>query len=458
MKRIFYLLFILLITYSCSTARTDLDTSELTHPEISQYTVQPISADTLANIMLTLAEEQYTQATEALKSENFTLAKNIADDGMRYILDIPIFEVTDSFIISRYNINQRRLSSVTIQAQNGLWGFPVFETRDEILISINPEESQRLREAMAIYTGGGKTSLQTSLRRSGKYMLMIEDVLEDYDLPHDIAYLPVIESGYNPGALSPASASGIWQFIPSTGRNFGLKIDTYLDERRDPIKSTIAAARYLSSLYERFGDWRLAFAGYNCGEHTVERAINTAGTDDYWQLRLPSETMIYVPYALAVMLVSREPELYGLTVSYADPWVYDTIHITGAVKLDIIANSVGCTKDDLKSLNPHILQTFTHPEGENYVIRIPDGTREMFHINFDPLPESEKYLNQSQITTITTPVRPAVVWRTYTIRNGDNLTRIASRLGVTVEDLKRWNPNDASGRYLQIGATLRYRK
>lgn len=414
--------------------------------------IQAVSPDTLANLLLTLAEEHFTEANEALKNENYNLAHQIASDGMRYLLDIPIEEVYDSFIISRYNLNLRRISSAQIRAANGLWGYPVMETTEQLLINITVND--RIEQIMNYYTGGGRSSMMTYLRRSGKYLPMIEDVLEDYNLPHDIAYLPIIESGYSPNAISPASAAGVWQFIPATARTFGLKINSYVDERRDPHKSTIAAARYLSSLYERFGDWNLALAAYNCGEHCVERAINSAGTDDYWRLSLPNETMGYVPAALAVMLIAREPEIYGMSVNYETPWQYDTVYVHGPVNLSLIANSVGCSKDDLKELNPQLLQSFTPPGETLYLVRIPPNTNEMFHVNFDPLPESEKYLSQSTISSLTAPPPPQ--YRTYTIREGDTLTRIASRLGVTVEDLKRWNPS-VRERYLSVGSTLRYR-
>ncbi|MBN1149892.1 transglycosylase SLT domain-containing protein [candidate division WOR-3 bacterium] len=445
------------VLFFCSPYRGTSTDSQVTAVEDDYPYVEAVSADTLASIMLTIAEEQFTQANEALKSSNFLLAHQFANDGMRYLLDIPIEDVEDSFLISRYNINLRRLSSAQIRAANSLWGYPVIETSDFRLIPINPDESERLRQSLNTWTGPSRNTLIGCLRRGGQYLPLIEEVLEDYNLPHDIAYLPIIESGYNTGAISPASAVGMWQFIPGTARTFGLTINNYVDERRDPYKSTIAAARYLSSLYERFGDWKLAFAAYNCGEGTVERAINNAGTNDFWKLSLPSETMIYVPYALAVMLVAREPEIYGMSIDYAAPLEYDTIHLNGPVQLSVIANSTGSSKDDIKKLNPHILQDFTPPGDYPFVLKIPSGTRDMFKASFDILPDSLKYLSSTQISSRTAPVVTTPTWKYYTIRSGDTLSRIARRLGVTVEELKRWNPNDAGGRYLQIGAKLRYR-
>ncbi|MBN2363772.1 transglycosylase SLT domain-containing protein [candidate division WOR-3 bacterium] len=460
MRKIFSraLLCAVLTATCCTTYRQTSDTSQYTATEDNVLYVESVSADTLASIMLTIAEEQFTQANEALKSSNYILAHQIANDGMRYLLDIPIEDVQDPFLVSRYNINLRRLSSAQIRAANSLWGYPVIETTDHLLIPIDIDASDRLKQALNYWTNtsAGRNTLIACLRKSGKYLPLIEEVLEDYNLPHDIAFLPIIESGYSPGAVSPASAVGIWQFIPGTARNFGLSINNYVDERRDPYKSSIAAARYLSSLYERFGDWKLAFAAYNCGEGTVERAINNAGTNDFWKLSLPNETMTYVPWALAVMLVAREPELYGMSINYEDPMEYDTVHLNGPVDLSVIANSTASTKEKIKELNPHILQSFTPPGEYPFVLKIPSGTREVFRTSFDVLPDSLKYLSNTQITVQTAPVTPTVVWRSYTVRSGDTLSRIARRLGVAVEDLKRWNPNDAGGRYLQIGASLRY--
>ncbi len=458
LKFLLLLLCAVLASAKCSSYRRSTETVQYTGVDENIFYIESVSPDTLASIMLTIAEEQFTQANEALKSSNYILAHQIANDGMRYLLDIPIEDVQDSFLVSRYNINLRRLSSAQIRAANSLWGYPVIETTEHILIPIEVGSSDRLKQYLNFWTNtsSGRNTLISYLRRSGKYLPLIEEILEDYNLPHDIAFLPVIESGYMPGAVSPASAVGIWQFIPGTARNFGLTINNYVDERRDPYKATIAAARYLSSLYERFGDWKLALAAYNCGEGAVERAINNAGTKDYWKLTLPNETMNYVPSALAVMLVAREPELYGMSINFEDPMDYDTVHLHGPVDLSVIANSTACTKEKIKELNPHILQSFTPPGEYPFVLKIPCGTRDMFRASFDMLPDSLKYLSNTQITVQTAPVTPTVVWRNYTVRSGDTLSRIARRLGVTVEDLKRWNPNDAGGRYLQIGASLRY--
>jgi len=199
------------------------------------------------------------------------------------------------------------------------------------------------------------------LERKGKWEDMILQELSAAGLPRDLLYLSMIESGFNPRATSPAAAAGIWQFIPSTGRRFGLRIDRYVDERRDPVKATRAAIQYLSFLYQMYGDWRLAMASYNCGEACVGRAVRRAGHNDYWNISLPRETRHYVPKVFAAAILGKNPVAHGFVVRPWAPIVYDTFAIEGGLTFEQIGNSLGVPAESLAVLNPALTRGTTPP-------------------------------------------------------------------------------------------------
>ncbi|MGP8051728.1 MAG: transglycosylase SLT domain-containing protein [Desulfobaccales bacterium] len=204
--------------------------------------------------------------------------------------------------------------------------------------SINPEElweqqsnidvpiqvNKQVKDYLVYFSTKRKEVIQRQLARSTRYLPMIKEVFQEYGLPEDLAYLAMIESGFNPEAQSPAGARGMWQFIKGTGVRYGLVIDGCLDERRDPVKSTRAAARYLRDLYRQFGSWYLAAASYNCGERRVEKELHKGNGENFWELSagscLPSETKNYVPQMIAATIIAKNPERYGFTdIPYQQP-------------------------------------------------------------------------------------------------------------------------------------------
>jgi membrane-bound lytic murein transglycosylase D len=233
------------------------------------------------------------------------------------------------------------------------------------------------------------TAFQTHLRgffdgaltRGAKYLPSMRDILVREGLPAELAYLPLIESGYRPQAVSPAGAAGPWQFIPETGRRYGLRIDSLVDERRDPIKSTQAASQYLKDLHEMFGNWELSLAAYNTGEYRVARILANKDVEDYWDMRergyLPSETSAYVPKFLAAVQIAKRPEDYGFETPTHKAERYEMVDVERTVSLRAAADLCGLSASELAELNPALRSGIT-PSG--YSLRVPVGKAEPLRI------------------------------------------------------------------------------
>ncbi len=216
------------------------------------------------------------------------------------------------------------------------------------------------------------------LQRSYKYMPFIQDELRKAGMPQDLAYMVMIESGFAPNAVSHADAVGPWQFIEATGTRYGLNKSWWLDERRDLKKSTLAAIRYLRDLHSEFGSWYLVAASYNMGENGLRNRIKKHGTNDYWSLirlnALPLETQEYVPKILAVMLISKAPNLYGFRgLEKMDPLEYDIVGVPGGIELDPLADHLGVTRKSLKDLNAELFLGYIPRQIQKHYIRVPKG-------------------------------------------------------------------------------------
>ncbi|MBD3391625.1 MAG: LysM peptidoglycan-binding domain-containing protein [Chitinivibrionales bacterium] len=287
--------------------------------------------------------------------------------------------------------------------------------------------NERVQKSLFVVVERRKKTVERWIEKALHYLPVMKQLFADSGLPTDLTYLPLIESGFNPRAYSYAHASGIWQFIPSTGRRYGLRMNYWFDERRDPLKSTKAAISYLKKLYNDFGDWYLALAAYNCGENGVARAIARAGTDDYWQLRLPRQTMNYVPQFLAALMVAKNPSCFGLTVGETEPFSLDTVHVSECLDLHTIAAGMDIPFAELKRINPHVRRWCTPPDVTDLALYLPQGKGPEFAPFYATLSEKDK-----------------VKWYRYDIRRGDNLGAIASRFGLSVAALKSVNKLSSS--------------
>lgn len=265
--------------------------------------------------------------------------------------------------------------------------------------------------------------------RAGRYLEMIRDTLRDHGLPEDLAFVAMIESGFNPVAVSRAGAKGMWQFMAATARRYGLRVDQWVDERLDPEKSTLAAAAYLRDLYAQFGSWSLAQAAYNAGEMTVVRAIRAVGSKDFWTLAksssLKQETKEFVPQIHAATVIGQDPSRYGFDVR-GTPVDVEFVSVPASTPLTAIAKASGVSMDALRTLNPVLVKGVTPPGGV-YRLRVPAGTSDTIQASLAPG------------RPLGAPSRVPVRVDAYPVRPGDTLSRISKRHGVSVADLVRWN-------------------
>jgi len=282
-----------------------------------------------------------------------------------------------------------------------------------------------IEKNIRMFTSGLKERFSTWLARSGKYLGMMKSIFRENYMPEELVFLSLIESGFNPKAYSWANASGPWQFIKGTGKRYGLRIDPWVDERRDPVKSTRAAAAYLKDLYDMFGTWSLAMASYNAGEGNVARAVNRGGTLDFWELRkartLPQETKEYVPKFIAAKMIAQNPKLFGFDgLEYEQPFEFDEVVVNKSVSLKSVAKCCGVSVDEVKDLNPELIRMRTPPNNPGYTLRIPKGTKDTFQASFDGAAQDppEEF---------------------YVVRRGDTLKKIAKKFGTNVADIRDLN-------------------
>jgi len=298
-------------------------------------------------------------------------------------------------------------------------------------------------------TGDRRAVVERWIKRSGRYAEMIQGVLRDKGLPEDLMFTAMIESGFNPVAVSRAGAKGLWQFMAPTARRYGLRVDRWVDERLDPEKSTVAAARYLGDLHALFGSWDLAKAGYNAGEMTVLRAIKALGTSDFWELTrgriLREETKNFIPAIQAAMLIGREPERYGFMPSQTEPLAYEAAPVPSGLALSRVAVLVGVGVEVLCDLNPELRMKKT-PPGAPYLLKFPVGASGRF---VGAQAREREH-------------RPAAAGRSHragkreihVVRPKETVGTIAKRYGVSAAQLTRWNQLDEAAR-IRPGDRLR---
>jgi len=307
--------------------------------------------------------------------------------------------------------------------------------------------NDRVMHYMNYFQTRGRRSFSIWLARSGKYVPNMKTILQQRGMPTDLVYLAMIESGFNVKARSHAAAVGPWQFIKPTAKRYGLRVDSWVDERMDPKKSTEAAASYLSDLYAMFQSWELAAAGYNCGEDRVQNAIDKYQINDFWQISeftLPRETKNYVPKLMAALIIARDPAKYGFVgISYHEPVPYETVRVAPQKNLSDIAKTIGVSPTKLIELNPALIHDAT-PPGNPYPIHVPPGYASIV---------GQK---QQQIASLKN-VNPQIAQKStayrHRVKRGDTLGKIAGKYGTSVSKIKRANGLRSST--IRVGQSLK---
>ena len=297
------------------------------------------------------------------------------------------------------------------------------------------ETQERVAYYVNMFTGRSRERIADRLEEGTRYEPMIRAKMRAGGLPEDMYYLALVESGFNPHAYSKAAAVGMWQFMTSTARDMGMRVDGWVDERRDPVRSTAAAVRFLSGLRDQFGSLYLAAAAYNGGPGRVSRGLaryaddleNTAGDDAFFVLAekdyLRNETREYVPQLIAAALIAKEPARYGMTVRTLPPLSYDSVRVPPSTPLAAIAKAAGASTRDIKELNPHLLRGMTPPR-DSYRVRVPTGSAAGFDSAFAALPDEDR-----------------IATRAVETKKGDTIERLARAHDVSVGAIKGFNPS-----------------
>jgi membrane-bound lytic murein transglycosylase D len=287
--------------------------------------------------------------------------------------------------------------------------------------TINP----LIQQYINFYQGRGRSTMENGLRRSGQYMKLARQIFAKEGVPVDITWLGQVESAWKPKAMSWAAASGLWQFIPGTGRDYGLRQTAWIDERNSFEQATTASARYLKSLAARYkGDWELAMAAYNTGAGNIDRAIARSGSKSFWSIYpyIAQETRNYVPNILATILIAKNPEKYGFKGIRSDaPLSYDRVQLATATSLQLVAEATDTSIDHIRTINPELKRDVT-PRGEAYTVRVPPGKAKQFVALLQRIPGDRR---ESA--------------RVISVVPGEDLQSVANRTGISVAQLQAMN-------------------
>jgi membrane-bound lytic murein transglycosylase D len=403
------------------------------------------SLDALNQLVSYPGIEQNTDFTE--------LAQSIIEDYEALVQDIDKLDENSNFFIIRDLLfhevetitlpqqNQQATTKITLPAK----GATIPENLPAITIPL--VDNEHVQKSLTFLTQDrGRKFFKKWLERSSRWFPMMKKIAAEENMPQEIIYLSMIESGLNPVAVSRAKAVGLWQFIRSTGEMYNLNkpASVWVDERRDPIKATRAAMQHLRDLYNELGDWHLALAAYNCGINGVNRAKKKTNLDnpDYWQVRefLPRETQHYVPLYIATAKIAMQSEAYGFSVdslNFADEFLYDTFSVNEPVSLKALAKCANINVEELKILNPELLSGCTPPDLKEYKVRIPKGSADLFSIEFSKLKPEDK--------------QP---WVTHTVVRGETVSSIARLYGISRDIIIETNSLKSYRAKLKAGAKI----
>ena len=322
--------------------------------------------------------------------------------------------------------------------------------------------NEAVRNYMILYSEKMPQKMSNIMALSQYYIPIFEEIFSHYGLPDELKYVAIIESALNPNAVSRVGAVGMWQFMIKTAKSYGLEVNSLVDERRDPFKSADAAARYLTDLYNIFGDWNLAVSAYNCGPGNVNKAIRRSGSRNYWDIYryLPRETRGYVPAFVGSMYAMKYSKDYGLSAGpMMLPAQVDTFEISRNLHFQQISDLTGVSIDELRGLNPQYVKDIIPGDSKTYILRMPFQYTSSFLANEDSVYtyKADVYLQPKTITENSSSRSSASGSSSserirYKVRKGDTLGEIAMKYHVTVAQLKNWNHLRSS--MISIGQTI----
>ena len=417
-----------------------------------------VFVDPVASLIAT-SQQHFETGERELKAGHLDKARQEFDQAVQVLLESPYGARTDARLREHFDrlIDRVNAYEVTALAQGDGFKEKTYEAApiDELLKNattfpapvadaattavvkadleqnahdIPIPEQAKVFSYVEVFQGRLRDYIQESLARGARYMPMIQSVFRAEGLPLDLAYIPIIESSFKTNALSKASAKGPWQFMKPTAKEHGLKTDWFIDERSDPEKATVAAAKYLKALSRMFnGDWNMVLAAYNGGPGRVSRAIKRSGIDDFWKLSatskyLPRETREYVPLIMAAMIIGRNPAQYGFEAVTAEPIGYEKVAMPQAIDLRRVAEWAGTTVDEVQALNPELRRWTTPVKYPQYELKVPKGTAERL---------------SAKLSEASPADFSAFNW--YTAKRGETLLTVARRFGVSRADVAEAN-------------------
>jgi membrane-bound lytic murein transglycosylase D len=402
------------------------------------------------------AENSFRAGEQAYADGHLEMAKQAFNESINTILLAPVKPSEDPHLQRAFDSLVERINRYEMRALQQGDGFaePPYQPSplDELqtlTFPDDPQQSQLLAGESAatpsqlplvtnsqvetfikyFATGRGRATLEAALQRSGRYRDMILRIFQEEGVPQEFVFLAQAESGFQTRARSTKRALGLWQFVASTGKLYGLERNWWVDERLNPEQATRAAARHLRDLYNQFGDWYLAMAAYNCGPQCVQRAVERTGYADFWELSrrkvLPRETRNYVPIILSLMIIGKNAEQYGIDDLPLEPaWAFDSVAVPSPIDLRLVAELVDTNVETIQELNPNLLR-MTTPNVPNYTLRIPLASSELFLKRVAMIPPEKR-----------------VYWRWHTVRYGETLSGIAKKFKTSVQAIAEINNLD----------------
>ena len=452
--------FLLLIGFSCATPQIEVN------PPDNQLNTQKEVSQSIERILyIYKTGKMYADIGYVEDAGNyFNKAVELAYNQPEEVVNNPEFKQFREDLINKIHLHETTLLAKGDAFSESLADNDV---KDEILsegdLKLSGEEEKKEKQLIEsskvtysfpivinnkvlafikAYSTKLKPVIEASLERSGRYIERYKEIFRQEGIPEDLAYLPIIESGFRIHAYSRAKAKGIWQFMRGTARLEGLKVDWWVDERCDPEKSAIAAAKHLKKLYEHYNDWYLALAAYNAGQGKIDRAIRRAKTRDFWKIAkhrwlLRRETKNYVPAFIAALIIAKNPEKYGFTeLEYKKPLEYDTVEIDSCTDLRVIAKLCNTSVKKIQELNPHLRRLTTPVRAKKFKVYIPKGKKDSFIAKFSQLPPEKR-----------------VTLRYHRIRRGETLSQIARKYQTTVSAICRAN-GIRNKRLIRAGKTI----